>query len=530
MKEEFAPLNPPHVLFYNCGPTVYDYFHLGNARNFVVADIIRRHLEYRGYKVRFVQNITDIDDKIIKRSNEEGIPASEVAEKYTKVFFEQCRALGIRRADLYPKATENIPQMHDLIKKLIDKGHAYVLDGDVYFSVRSFPTYGQLSGRNIDELLEGARVEVDERKRDPLDFALWKSAKPGEPAWDSPWGQGRPGWHIECSAMSLAHLGESIDIHSGGTDLIFPHHENERAQSEAATGKTFVKYWVHNGFLNINTQKMSKSLGNFFTIDQVLAHYDPLTVKFFLLSAHYRHPLDYNEENMENARNSSRRILDALDTVDKLLSAYVRTSADLRAFPPSEDLRRTFGESVEFTSAFDKASANLRETEAQEDIKEKWVQFRRLYEDAMDDDFNTARALSTLHDIVTEIHEVRKSIGNSSEDSAYVRASADLRDEQKRPLRLRRMDEKRGIFAGLKLYRNILLEFLHLLGLDPALAERGAGAEGEVMERLMQILIDVRQMARENKEFKIADAIRDRLSTMGISLEDHPQGTIWKRK
>jgi len=486
MKEEFAPISPPHVLFYNCGPTVYDYFHLGNARNFVVADIIRRHLEYRGYKVRFVQNITDIDDKIIKRANEEGIPASEVAEKYTKVFFEQCRALGIRRADLHPKATENIPQMHDLIKKLIDKGHAYVLDGDVYFSVRSFPTYGQLSGRNIDELLEGARVEVDERKRDPLDFALWKAAKPGEPAWDSPWGQGRPGWHIECSAMSLAHLGESIDIHSGGTDLIFPHHENERAQSEAATGKTFVKYWVHNGFLNINTQKMSKSLGNFFTIDQVLAHYDPLTVKFFLLSAHYRHPLDYNEENMENARNSSRRILDALDTVDKLLAL----------------------ESVEFTSAFAKASANLRETEAQEDIKEKWVQFRRLYEDAMDDDFNTARALSTLHDIVTEIHEVRKSVGNSSED-----------DEQKRPL-----------FAGLKLYRNILLEFLHLLGLAPALAERGAGTEGEVVERLMQILIDVRQMARENKEFKMADEIRDRLSTMGISLEDHPQGTIWKRK
>ena len=475
MKEEFVPLNPPHVLFYNCGPTVYDYFHLGNARNFVVADIIRRHLEYRGYKVRFVQNITDIDDKIIKRANEEGIPASEVAEKYTKVFFEQCRALGIRRADLYPKATENIPQMLDLINRLIDKGHAYVSDGDVYFSVRSFPTYGQLSGKNIDELLEGARVEVDERKKDPLDFALWKNAKPGEPAWDSPWGQGRPGWHIECSAMSLAHLGESIDIHSGGTDLIFPHHENERAQSEAATGKTFVKYWVHNGFLNINTQKMSKSLGNFFTIDQVLAHYDPLTVKFFLLSAHYRHPLDYNEENMETALNSSRRILDALDTVDKLLAL----------------------ESVEFI-----------ETEASEAIKGKWVQFRREYEDAMDDDFNTARALSILHDIVTEIHEVRKSISNSSEN-----------DNQKRPL-----------FAGLKLYRNMLLEFLHLLGLDPALAERGAGVEGEMVEQLMQILIDVRQMARENKEFKMADEIRDRLSAMGISLEDHPQGTIWKRK
>jgi len=475
MKEEFVPLNPPHVLFYNCGPTVYDYFHLGNARNFVVADIIRRHLEYRGYKVRFVQNITDIDDKIIKRANEESIPANEVAEKYTKVFFEQCRALGIRRADLYPKATENIPQMLDLIKRLIDKGHAYVSDGDVYFSVRSFPTYGQLSGKNIDELLEGARVEVDERKKDPLDFALWKNAKPGEPAWDSPWGQGRPGWHIECSAMSLAHLGESIDIHSGGTDLIFPHHENERAQSEAATGKTFVKYWVHNGFLNINTQKMSKSLGNFFTIDQVLAHYDPLTVKFFLLSAHYRHPLDYNEENMETALNSSRRILDALDTVDKLLAL----------------------ESVEFI-----------ETEASEAIKGKWVQFRREYEDAMDDDFNTARALSILHDIVTEIHEVRKSISNSSEN-----------DNQKRPL-----------FAGLKLYRNMLLEFLHLLGLDPALAERGAGVEGEMVEQLMQILIDVRQMARENKEFKMADEIRDRLSAMGISLEDHPQGTIWKRK
>jgi len=472
-KEDFVPLNPPHVLYYNCGPTVYDYFHIGNARNFVVADTIRRYLEYRGFKVRFIQNLTDIDDKIIKKAKEEGITAKEVAEKYTAVYFEQTGKLGIRTADMHPKATENIPQMHALIKTLIEKGHAYVVDGDVYFSVRSFPSYGSLSGKNIEDLQEGARVDVDERKKDPLDFALWKAAKPGEPAWESPWGPGRPGWHIECSAMSIAHLGESIDIHSGATDLIFPHHENERAQSEAATGKPFVKYWLHNGFLNINNQKMSKSLGNFFTINQVLERYDPLSVKFFLLSAHYRHPLDYTEENMATAQSASRRILDALETVDKLINI----------------------------NALQENSMGLS---APEFAREKWVNFRRAFEDAMDDDFNTAKALSVLHDIVSEIHETRKAVSNAPQDAALLDA--------------------------LKLYRNLLLELLGILGLDPTLASGKVDFNDKIIGELMQILIDIRKLARAKKDFIIADEIRNRLNNISITLEDHPQGTIWKQK
>ena len=475
MKEEFKPLHPPRVLMYNCGPTVYDYFHIGNARNFVMADTIRRYLDYRGFKVRFVQNLTDIDDKIIRRAGEEGISPHEVAEKYTKAFFDQCRILGIRSADLHPKATETIPQMQKLISTLIEKGHGYVIDGDVYFNVRSFPGYGELSGKNIDQLLEGARVEVDERKKDPLDFALWKASKPGEPSWDSPWGKGRPGWHIECSAMAMSWLDESIDIHSGGADLIFPHHENERAQSEAATGKPFVKYWIHNGFLNINSEKMSKSLGNFFTINQVLERFDPLSVKFFLLSAHYRHPLDFSEENMASAQSSGRRILDALETADKLLEL--------------EGMIVSGGE-------------------ASDEAKDKSILFRRRFEDAMDDDFNTAGALGVLHDIVSEIHETRTILGGLNPGD----------------------DKRRLSLAAIRLYCSFLMEMLNILGLDPGLGRKVAASSDEMTGRLIQILLDARELARREKSYKIADVIRDRLSDLGILIEDHPQGTIWKRK
>ncbi|MBN1901728.1 cysteine--tRNA ligase [Candidatus Sumerlaeota bacterium] len=474
-KEEFKPLNPPNALMYNCGPTVYDYFHIGNARNFVVADTIRRYLEYRGFKVRFVQNITDIDDKIINRAKKEGVAAQEIATRFTRIFFEKCRLLGVRRADLHPKATETIPQMQELIKTLIKKKHAYVIDGDVYFSVRSFPSYGKLSGKNLEELQEGARVEVDARKKDPLDFALWKSAKPGEPSWESPWGPGRPGWHIECSAMVMAFLGESIDIHSGGVDLVFPHHENERAQSEAATGKPFVKYWVHNGYLNINSEKMSKSLGNFFTIDQVLERFDPLTLKFFLLSAHYRHPIDFNDENLKSAENAAKRVLDALETVEKL---------------------------------FTLEHVSISEKEAAEKVKDQWIMFRRYFDDAMDDDFNTAKALSILHDIVSAIHELRTGINEAKEDQ----------------------DQKISHLAGVKLLRNLLLEMLEILGLDPALGKKSGVLEGEAVEPLIKILIDIREKARKEKAFSIADEVRNRLLEIGVVLEDHPQGTIWKNK
>jgi cysteinyl-tRNA synthetase len=460
---------------YNCGPTVYDYFHIGNARNFVVADTIRRYLEYRGFKVRFVQNITDIDDKIINRANKEGVTAQEIAAKYTKVFFDKCRLLGVRRADLHPKATETIPQMQELVKTLIKKGHAYVVEGDVYFNIRSFPSYGSLSGKNLEELQEGARVEVDARKKNPLDFALWKAAKPGEPSWESPWGPGRPGWHIECSAMSMAYLGESIDIHSGGADLIFPHHENERAQSEAATGKPFVKYWLHNGYLNINSEKMSKSLGNFFTIDQVLERFDPLTLKLFLLSAHYRHPLDFNEDNMKAAENSAQRVMDALETADKL---------------------------------FNLERISVSEKEAPDKVKEQWIMFRRYFEDAMDDDFNTAKALSVLHDIVSAIHELRTEINDAQIDP----------------------DSKMSLMAAIKIYRSLLLEMLDILGLDPALGKKSHALEGEAVGPLIQILINIREKARKEKAWSIADEVRNQLLEIGIILEDHPQGTIWKHK
>lgn len=472
-KEEFNPADPPNVLFYNCGPTVYDYFHIGNARNFVIADTIRRYLAYRGYKVTFVQNLTDVDDKIIKKANEEGVSASEIADKYTKIFFEQCNALGIQPADQHPKATESIHQMQEMIKTLIDKGHAYEVEGDVYFSVRSFPGYGELSHKNPDDLREGARVEVNAKKKDPLDFALWKAAKPGEPSWDSPWGKGRPGWHIECSAMATSRLAETIDIHSGGVDLIFPHHENERAQSQAATGKPFVKYWLHNGFLNIDSRKMSKSLGNFFTINEVLDKYDPLTVKFFLLSAHYRHPLDFTEENMEAAKSASRRILDSLATADKVLQLE----------PVGAD-----------------------ETPAAPEDTEKGKSLRDSFKESMDDDFNTARALGVIHDVATSLHEVISRLEETQEKKS-----------------------KKIFASSIIMYRDLLKEMLGILGLDPSLSADEVSSN-EMSGKLIELLIELRSTLRDKKEYALADKIRDRLDDLGIILEDRPQGTIWKKR
>jgi cysteinyl-tRNA synthetase len=474
-REKFKPINPPDVLMYNCGPTVYDYFHIGNARNFIFADTVRRYLEYRGYNVKFVQNLTDVDDKIIKRANEEGVTVKEIAEKYTKIFFEQCKILGIKPADIYPKATEAIPQMQEMILKLIKKGHAYQVDGDVYFSVRSYKDYCKLSGKNIDDLIEGARVDVNSRKKDPLDFALWKAAKPGEPSWESPWGKGRPGWHIECSAMATHFLGDSIDIHSGGVDLVFPHHENERAQSECSTGKPFVKYWLHNGFLNIDSQKMSKSLGNFFTIDQILEKYEPLYVKFFLLSAHYRHPLDLTSENLDSAKSAACRILDGLNTAEKIIKL--------------ENLK-------------------TGEKNASEKAKEKWIMFRRVFEDAMDDDFNTAKSLGVLHDIVSKIHEHIKAMRKMVPGS----------------------EERISSISAVEIFRSLLIELLEILGLDPDLGKDEKNTDDDFTDGLVQILISLRKKAREKKDFEIADEIRNSLDDLGVVLEDHPQGTIWKIK
>lgn len=362
-KEELVPLVPGQIRMYACGPTVYNYFHIGNARPFIVFDTLRRYLEYKGFQVTFVQNFTDIDDKMIRRAHEEGTTVAELGERFIAEYYRDADALGIERASANPRATQHIGEIISLVQKLIDGGHAYAADnGDVYFAVRSFPGYGKLSGQNIDDLENGARVDPTEQKRDPLDFALWKGEKPGEPAWDAPWGRGRPGWHIECSAMSMAILGESFDIHAGGQDLIFPHHENEIAQSEAATGKPFARYWMHNGYINVDNQKMSKSLGNFFTVRDIAKEFDLEAVRMFMLSVHYRNPVNFSRELIQQAEAALTRLRTARERLEE--AQRVQATAEDAAFTASLD------------------------------------GFRARFEAAMDDDLNTADAIGVLFDLV----------------------------------------------------------------------------------------------------------------------------------
>jgi len=363
--EDFVPLNPPNVGIYICGPTVYDYFHIGNARTFIMADIIRRYLEYKGYIVKFVMNLTDIDDKIIKKSIEEKIPASEIAKKYSNSFFEDIEKLRVKPATLYPRATDNIEEILEMIKRLITNGAAYNVDGNVFYNVSSFNQYGKLSGKKIDELEVGARVEVMEEKQNPLDFALWKKSKEGEPYWASEWGNGRPGWHIECSAMSCKHLGETFDIHAGGNDLIFPHHENEIAQSEAANRKAFVKYWLHFGFLNINKEKMSKSLGNFFTARDILKKYSAEAIRLFFAQAHYRGPVDFSDELLDSAEKGLEKLKNIKATIN---SAINKNKSD--GIIPEFDFQL----------------------------------FEKRFNNALDDDFNTPQAVAVIFDFVKEIN------------------------------------------------------------------------------------------------------------------------------
>ncbi len=366
--EEFIPLNPPNVGMYICGPTVYDYFHIGNARTFIMADIIRRYLEYKGYNVKFIMNLTDIDDKIIKKSIEEKIPASEVAKKYSNAFFEDIKRLKIKPATFYPKATDNIDEILRMIKALVDSDTAYNVDGNVFYNVSSFKSYGKLSGKMIDELEAGARVEVMEEKQNPLDFALWKKSKEGEPFWQSEWGNGRPGWHIECSAMSCKHLGETFDIHAGGNDLIFPHHENEIAQSEAANKKTFVKYWMHFGFLNINKEKMSKSLGNFFTAREVLEKYSAEAIRLFFAQAHYRGPVDFSSELLDASEKGLEKFKNLQIAIDSALKK-----------------NKTGGLNPDFN----------------------FNAFEKRFSEAMDEDFNSPQAVAVIFDFVKEVNRVR---------------------------------------------------------------------------------------------------------------------------
>lgn len=464
-EEEFVPLEPGRVKMYVCGPTVYDYFHIGNARPFIVFDVLRRYLRWRGYEVTYVQNITDVEDKIINRAAADGISAQEVAEKYTRAYLEDLEKLGVQPADHQPKATEYINQMIAFIQDLIDKGYAYMLDGDVYFRVRRFKDYGKLSAKSIDELLEGARVEVDERKEDPLDFALWKGAKPGEPKWKSPWGEGRPGWHIECSVMSMNLLGESFDIHGGGQDLVFPHHENEIAQSEAKTGKPFVKYWLHNGLLQFEGEKMSKSLGNFEYARDVVKKYGKEAVRLFYLARHYRKPINFTHEGLAESKKAAERVYELLEEIHFELERRSEKALEATALTPK---------GKEFKNYLD-------------NVKEKFIA-------AMDDDFNTAGAIGVLFDLVKETNIFRQNI-----------AEADV------PL--------------LKQVSDLIRELGGLLGLFQESVPRVKIAD--LQEELIRVLIDVRNELRAKKEFALADQIRAKLKELGIVLKDKDEGTIW---
>ena len=501
-KEPFTSLEPGKVCMYNCGPTVYDYFHVGNARNFVCADIIRRYLAYRGYQVVFVQNITDIDDKIIKRANEAGCPASEIAERYTKVFFESSAKLGVRPADHHPRATQYVGKMIAMVRKLEKAGYAYTSEGDVYFRVQKFVEYGKLSGRKIEDLLSGARVEVSEKKEHPADFVLWKAAKEGEPSWPSPWGPGRPGWHLECSVMSIDLLGETFDIHMGGADLVFPHHENEIAQSEAATGKPFVRYWMHNGFLNINGEKMSKSLGNFFTIDEVLAKFEAPVVRYFLLSAHYHAPLDFSDAALAEAATALGRLREARKAARRTLGGRTTQPQDRPALP--------------------------------EPIRALYDQF----EAAMDDDFNTPRALAVLFEVATRINELDNEAMRLQKQGQTLPEA----DVERLAQLAQALDLLGGETLGLeleppeaaieylceplaKLFDSLCKEFPQIA----SLTDRETGAGERTAQEILQRLIALRAAARKEKNWAAADRVRVGLSELGFELLDRPTGTEWRR-
>lgn len=452
-KEPFVPMEEGKVKMYVCGPTVYNYIHIGNARPVIVYDTVRRYLEYRGYDVKFVSNFTDVDDKIIKAANELGEEVSELTERFINAYFEDVTALGCKRADIHPRVTQHIEDIIDFIQVLVDKGYAYESQGDVYYRTRKFDGYGKLSHQSIDELKVGARIEAGEKKEDDLDFALWKAAKEGEIFWESPWGKGRPGWHIECSVMAREHLGDTMDIHAGGQDLTFPHHENEIAQSEAMTGKPFARYWMHNGYVNIDNEKMSKSLGNFVLVHDILKQLNPTVLRFFMLSVHYRHPINFSQDLVENATHGLERI---------------RTSFN--------NLKHRLG-----------ATANLG------DHSDTWLykieEVRKQFEEAMDDDFNTANGIAAIFEL-TRLANV------------YL---------------LEKNTEERVLHAFL----DTMSDLMNVLGFELQTEE--------LLDEEIEALIEERIQARKDRNFKRSDEIRDQLKDMNILLEDTAQGTRWKR-
>ena len=464
-KEEFKPLKEGEVSIYCCGVTPYNHPHIGNARPFVTWDVIRRYFAKKGYKVHYIQNFTDVDDKIINTANKEGVQWSDISGRYIKAYFEAMDALNVKRADVYPRVSETIPDIIAMVQKLIDNGYAYAVDnGDVFYSVEKFAGYGKLSGRKLEDMQAGARIEVDTRKQHPMDFALWKSAKPGEPSWDSPWGKGRPGWHIECSTMSLKYLGEQFDFHGGGSDLIFPHHENEIAQSQACIGDehSFAKYWLHNGFITIHNEKMSKSKNNFFTVKDILQEYPGEVVRFFILQTHYRSPLDFSDERLKEAQTSLARLQQSKSFADEL-------------------------------------SRKEGNADTAKDLAAKAEEYRQHFYEAMDDDFNTALAISQLFGLSKDINIYYQDVMNKGVDydaADFARA------------------------------REIYCEMAAIIGI---FEQEEKAADDGLTDKLMELIISIRQDARKEKNWAIADKIRDELKEMGIVIEDTPNGARWKK-
>ena len=454
-KEEFVPIVPGEVKMYVCGPTVYNYFHIGNGRTFIIFDTIRRYLEYRGYKVTFIQNFTDIDDKMINKANAEGITVKELGDKFIDEYYQDADGLQVKRATINPRATEYIDEVVEFVKDLIDRGFAYEIDGDVYFSTKKFEEYGKLCGQNLEDLQSGARISVDERKKDPMDFAVWKSQKPGEPAWESPWGLGRPGWHIECSCMAKKLLGDTIDIHGGGMDFKFPHHENEIAQSEAVTGQKFANYWMHAAFVNVDNKKMSKSENNFVTAREALKKYNSDVIRFLMLSGHYRTQINFSAELLDSAKSSVERLYNCVNNLENLINEVNRIEAN------------------------DSEKAYLKSLDKH---REKFIE-------KMDDDFNTADGISVIFDLIKDINN-NVSIDSSSE---LCEGALNLIRELGSPLGILQKTEEKSL-------------------------------EVEIQE-----LIDKRQEARKNRDFALADKIRDDLKARNIILEDTPQGVRWKK-
>lgn len=478
-KEEFKPLAPGKVGMYVCGVTTYDYCHIGHARAGIVFDIIYRYFQHAGFDVTYVRNYTDVDDKIINRANERGISSRELAEEFIQAFDEDMAALGVKEATHQPKATEHIDDIITIVNKLIEKDFAYASGGDVYFAVEKYDEYLKLSKRNLEEMQAGARITPGDLKNNPMDFALWKAAKPGEPAWDSPWGPGRPGWHIECSAMSTHFLGETFDIHGGGKDLVFPHHENEIAQSECAHGKTFVNYWVHNGFVNVDSEKMSKSLGNFFTIREILKKYDAEVVRFFILTAHYRSPIDFSDKNLEDAKAGLSRLYEGIKAANEVLA--------------------------------DGGTGHATPTEEQAELLAKLAAMPKQFKAAMDDDFNSALAIANFFDAIRGLNRI------VAEGWAA---------------------ESKVVFDGLQqavgTLKQLAGEVLGVLQSEPTewLEKQKTDALGEtdLNPEAIEALIEERKQAKKNKDFARADAIRAELDSKGIVLLDSREGTTWKAK